>query len=68
MVACLEMTNMAVVYKYTVSKTDGSEKKEFKSKIKAEDYALSIKSSPEDHIMIVREGQGAICDKFTYYI
>lgn len=57
---------MALSFVYDVVRTDGTGYKMFRSQKKAEDYARSLKRTPEEKVQITRTGKGFA--PYTYYV
>ena len=57
---------MAITFTYSVVKMDGTGYKSFKSKTKAEAYAMTLKSNPDEKIQITRTAPGMA--PYVYYI
>ena len=58
---------MATSFTYEVVRMDGTGFKSFKNKGKAETYAKSLKSTPDEKIKITRKGGAGYTD-YVYYI
>lgn len=57
---------MALSFVYDVIRTDGTGYKMFRNQKKAEDYARSLKRTPEEKIQITRTGKGFA--PYVYYV
>lgn len=49
---------MAVSFIYDVTREDGTGYKSFRNQKKAEEYAATLKRSPDERIKITRSGKG----------
>ena len=57
---------MAIAFIYDVVRTDGTGYKMFRNQKKAEQYAVSLKRTPEEKIQITRSAKGFAA--YTYYV
>lgn len=57
---------MAIAFVYDVVRMDGTGYKMFRNQKKAEQYAYSIKRSPDDKVQITRSARGF--SPYTYYV
>lgn len=57
---------MAIAFVYDVVRMDGTDYKMFRNQKKAEEYARSLKRTPEEKIQITRSARGFT--PYTYYI